>query len=99
MASSKSIVPEFDGENYDFWCVRMKTLFISRDLLEYVEDGYEEPSDDEERSIAEIAKQREHVRKDAKALLLIQEGVSKTIFPRIINARTSEAWDILEKEF
>ena len=86
MASSKSIVPEFDGENYDFWCVRMKTLFISRDLLEHVEDGYEEPSDDEERSIAEIAKQREHVRKDAKALLLIQEGVSKTIFPRIINA-------------
>ncbi|KAL5718443.1 hypothetical protein ACHQM5_011344 [Ranunculus cassubicifolius] len=99
-SSSKNIVPEFDGENYDFWCVRMKTLFISRDLLEYVEDGYEEIKDKEEMSVADLAKWKEHVKKDAKALLLIQEGVTKTIFPRIINAKTSkEAWDILDKEF
>ncbi|KAL5706857.1 hypothetical protein ACHQM5_024970 [Ranunculus cassubicifolius] len=99
-SSSKNIVPEFDGENYDFWCVRMKTLFISRDLLEYVEDGYEETKDKEDMSIGDMAKMKEHVKKDAKALLLIQEGVTKTIFPRIINAKTSkEAWDILDKEF
>ena len=100
-STSKTIVPEFDGENYDFWCVRMKTLFISRDLLEYVEDGFEESiGNRDEMSTAEKAKQREHIREDAKALLLIQEGVTKTIFPRIINARSSkEAWDILEKEF
>ncbi|KAL5719509.1 hypothetical protein ACHQM5_012274 [Ranunculus cassubicifolius] len=78
----------------------MKTLFISRDLLEYVEDGYEDAKDKEDMSIADLAKWKEHTKKDAKALLLIQEGVTKTIFPRIINAKTSkEAWDILEKEF
>ena len=99
-SSSKSIVPEFDGENYDFWCVRMKTLFISRDLLEYVEEGYEEPNDKEDMSIGEMEKWKEHIKKDAKALLLIQEGVTKTIIPRIINAKTSkEAWKILDKEF
>ncbi|KAL5698161.1 hypothetical protein ACHQM5_029234 [Ranunculus cassubicifolius] len=99
-SSSKNIVPEFNGENYDFWCVRMKTLFISRDLLEYVEDGYEEAKDKEEMSVADLAKWKEHIKKDAKALQLIQEGVTTTIFPRIINAKTSkEAWDILEKEF
>ncbi|KAL5717920.1 hypothetical protein ACHQM5_010872 [Ranunculus cassubicifolius] len=88
-SSSKNIVPEFDGENYDFWCVRMKTLFISRDLLEYVEEGYEEPKDKEDLSNGEMAKLKEHIKKDEKALLLIQ-GVTKTIFPRIINAKTSK---------
>ncbi|KAL5719096.1 hypothetical protein ACHQM5_011921 [Ranunculus cassubicifolius] len=104
MASSsedyKNKVSEFDGENYDFWCVRMRTLFISRDLLEYVEDGFKVPEDKTSLSSADATKLREHIKKDAKALLLIQEGVTKPIFPRIINATTSkEAWDILEREF
>lgn len=38
--------------------------------------------------------------KDARALLFIQQGVSKTIFPRILAAtKAKEAWDILKKEF
>ncbi|KAB2600511.1 hypothetical protein D8674_042975 [Pyrus ussuriensis x Pyrus communis] len=35
-------MPIFDGENYEYWCLQMKILFISQDLWELVQDGYEE---------------------------------------------------------
>ncbi|XP_059639810.1 uncharacterized protein LOC132282221 [Cornus florida] len=34
----QSALPIFDGENYDFWYVKMKTIFLSYDLWDYVED-------------------------------------------------------------
>lgn len=49
---------------------------------------------------AQKQKLKEHKKKDAKALSLIQQGLVETIFPRIINAnKAKEAWDILQKEF
>ena len=35
-------VPLFEGENYDFWAVKMETFFTSLDVLELVKEGYEE---------------------------------------------------------
>jgi hypothetical protein len=37
-------VPLCEGENYDFWAVKMETLFTSLDVLEFVNNGYEEPA-------------------------------------------------------
>jgi len=37
-----NLMPIFDGENYEYWSLQMKTLFISQDLWDLVEDGYEE---------------------------------------------------------
>ncbi|KAF8393997.1 hypothetical protein HHK36_020199 [Tetracentron sinense] len=92
--------PIFDGENYDIWCVKMKTLFLSYDIWEFVEEGYEEPENVEILSNARKQQLKETKKKDAKALHLIQQGVANPIFPRIINATTSkEAWDILQKEY
>ncbi|KAF8393836.1 hypothetical protein HHK36_020034 [Tetracentron sinense] len=82
--------PVFHGENYDFWCVKMKTLFLSYDLWEFVEDGFEEPEDAETLSNARKQQLKETKKKDAKALHLIQQGVADLIFPRIINATTSK---------
>jgi translation elongation factor P/translation initiation factor 5A len=31
----------FDGESYDYWSIKVKTLLISQDLLEFLEEGYE----------------------------------------------------------
>ena len=39
------LIPEFDGEDYDFWFVKMKTIFQSLNQWEIVEKGYEEPSE------------------------------------------------------
>jgi len=41
-------LPLFDGKNYDYWAITMKALFASQDLWEIVEDGFEQPADENE---------------------------------------------------
>eukprot|EP00253_Pinus_taeda_P025630 PITA_25630 len=41
-------LPQFNGKNYDYWTITMTTLFASQDLWEIVEDGFEEPADENE---------------------------------------------------
>ena len=45
---AQTLIPIFEGENYEYWSIQMKTLFISQDLWDLVESGYEEPANDEE---------------------------------------------------
>ena len=88
-----SLIPFFDGESYDFWSLQMKTLFVSQELWELVEDGFEQPESSTVLSTWSQAKQKEYKenkKKDAKALLNIQQGISKTIFPRIMGAKNSK---------
>ncbi|XP_050909304.1 uncharacterized protein LOC127123091 [Lathyrus oleraceus] len=95
-------VPLFEGENYDFLAVKMVTLFTYLDVLEFVQNRYEEPAPIE----AEESSQRlEELKKKKKitnvgVLGMIQRAVSISIFPRIMRAKTSkEAWNILQQEF
>ncbi|KAK2969744.1 hypothetical protein RJ640_015888 [Escallonia rubra] len=91
---SQSLIPIFKDENFEFWSIKMKTLFKSQDLWELVENGYADP-DEENNNIL-----KENKKKDNKALLFIQQAVHETIFSRIAAATTSnEAWEILHKEF
>ena len=39
-------LPQFNGKNYDYWAITMRALFASQDLWELVEDGFEEPTDE-----------------------------------------------------
>lgn len=32
----------FKGKNFGFWSIKMKTLFLSQDLWDFVENGYRE---------------------------------------------------------
>lgn len=41
-------LPQFNGKNYDYWSITMRALFISQDLWELVEYGFEEPEDENE---------------------------------------------------
>lgn len=36
-------VPVFEGENNDFWAVKMETLFASLNVLDFVKKGSEDP--------------------------------------------------------
>ena len=93
-------VPVFDGENYDFWCVKMKTIFLSLDLWDLVANGFVEPESTTTLSGDESRLLKEKKQKDALALGKIQQAVSDTIFPRIMAAaKAKEAWDILQQEF
>ncbi|ONI29883.1 hypothetical protein PRUPE_1G219500 [Prunus persica] len=98
----QNLMPILDGKNYEYWSLQMKTLFISQDLWDLVEDGYEEPEKTLTGKATLESQQavKENRKSDAKALFLIQQGVSKNFFPRLLSATTSkEAWEILKIEF
>ncbi|KAK5772832.1 hypothetical protein PVK06_049131 [Gossypium arboreum] len=90
---SQPLVPIFQGINYGVWSTKMKTLFLSQDLWDLVENGYSE-----EEVAAETLKD---IRKrDAKALFFIQQAVDESIFPRIeAVTRSKEAWDTLRMAY
>ncbi|KAF7826562.1 Retrovirus-related Pol polyprotein from transposon TNT 1-94 [Senna tora] len=82
----------FNCENYEFWSIKMKTLFKSQYLWDLVEQGFADP--DEE------GKLKENRKKDSKALFLIQHALHDSVFSRIIGANMSKsAWSTLQKEF
>ncbi|GMP56183.1 hypothetical protein CsSME_00020761 [Camellia sinensis var. sinensis] len=81
-------IPLFDGTNYTFWKVKMRTLFLSMGLWETVENGCDDESDSERQ------------KRDAEALSQIQQGVSDWIFLGIMKAtKAKEAWDILQTKY
>lgn len=73
----QSLVHIFSGDNYEFWSIKMKTVFIFQDLWELVEKGYA----DDERTRGNQTDVRELRRKDAKYLLTMQEDATDPIFP------------------
>ncbi|KAI5352997.1 hypothetical protein L3X38_005889 [Prunus dulcis] len=104
--------PIFNGENYEFWSIRMKTIFKSHGIWELVERGIEgsyskgaDESDTKQKEKEESSGSgkmaiAEILMKDAKALGLIQGAVSEVIFPRISHEESSHgAWNILKQEF
>ncbi|KAA8520106.1 hypothetical protein F0562_014362 [Nyssa sinensis] len=93
-------IPLFDGKNYDFWCVKMKTILLSLDLWELAEKGYVEPNSSTTLAGAQESQLKKQQQKNASALSKIQLGVSDSIFPIIMRATTAkEAWDILQQQF
>ncbi|KAI5355014.1 hypothetical protein L3X38_007909 [Prunus dulcis] len=95
--------PIFNGSNYDFWRIKMCTIFKSHKLWDLVENGYEQSVKKEEGEDLTAAQKlvlEENIAKDAKALGLIQNAVSDDIFPRIaLKESAKEAWEILQQEF
>ncbi|KAG0491724.1 hypothetical protein HPP92_005122 [Vanilla planifolia] len=83
-------IPVFKGKNYEFWSIKMKTLFKSQGLWDLVEKGVPDldtnPHDTQ--------------KKDAKALYIIQQAVHEIIFSKIATANSAnEAWTILKRTF
>ena len=84
-------LPHFNGKNYDYWSITMRALFISQDLWELVEYGFEEPADETafnnltqgEKDLLKLNR-----KKDAKAIVLLYQAVDQSIFPRIAAATT-----------
>ena len=81
----------------------METFFLSQNLWGVVEDGYAEPLESASSSdwTQEHQQQyKENIQRNATALRYIQQGVSKSIFPRIFGVKKAKnAWEILKQEF
>ncbi|XP_020245199.1 uncharacterized protein LOC109823329 [Asparagus officinalis] len=91
--------PIFSGENYDFWRIKMWMIFIAHDLWKLMEKGFEVPEDKESLTPAEQKTLKINYMRDAKALGLIQNVVSNSIFPMISNEEIATVtWDILQEE-
>ncbi|KAK9740343.1 hypothetical protein RND81_03G028000 [Saponaria officinalis] len=80
MASSSSTVPSvpiFVGENYDFWCIKMKALLCALDLWEIVEQGYmkNEPASGQILSADEQKLIKDKKMKDAKATAYLHSAI------------------------
>ncbi|KAI5353003.1 hypothetical protein L3X38_005895 [Prunus dulcis] len=104
--------PILNGENYEFWSIRMKIIFKSHGIWELVEKriGSSDSKGADESDTKQKEKEEssgsgkmaiaEILMKDAKALGLIQGAVSEEIFPRISHEESSHgAWNILKQEF
>ena len=73
--------------------IEMRISFISQDLWDIVQDGYKALANEEDLATWKEAchkKNKEIQKRDANALLNLQRGESKSIFPRILAAKTSK---------
>jgi len=83
--------------NYDNWCLQMKTLLGSQDIWDIVESGYEEPTEDANQTMAQIAALKKTRVKDKSALYFLYNAVEELGFEKIANfASSKEAWDIMK---
>ena len=93
-------LPQFNGKNYNYWAITMRALFASQYLWELVENGFEEPIDENEfnrltRAGKDLLKSNR--KKDSKALVFLYQAVDQSVFPRITAAKTSKAaWKTLK---
>lgn len=86
---SQYTLPTFKGENYEFWSLKMNTLFHSQDLGDLVEKGYHDPDEESRRK-------EKKKKKHSKALLFIQQAMTESIFLRIaIVSISKQAWTTL----
>src|ERR1044071_2901530 len=88
-------LPIFKGPKYQFWSLKMTTLFKSQELWSLVDEGFVDGGTQEPDQAL-----REKRKKDSKALFIIQQALDDEIFPRIASASTSkQAWNILKQEY
>nr|KYP76789.1 Retrovirus-related Pol polyprotein from transposon TNT 1-94 [Cajanus cajan] len=93
-------IPIFNGENYDFWSTKMKTYFTFQDLWDTIEEGFSTLEDTSSLTAEQKKELKENKQNNSKALFILQQAVTDTIFPKIMGATTAkEAWTTLQEEF
>jgi hypothetical protein len=81
--------PIFNGENYDFWAIKMKGYLQAIDLWDTVESGFTQ-RDTSTMEEAEMKEYKEKELKHFKALSFLHTAVFETIFPRIMTCKTAK---------
>ncbi|XP_070672240.1 uncharacterized protein [Malus domestica] len=99
-SSGEIRTPIFSGVNYEFWRTKLRTIFVSHDLWSLIEEGYVVPLSIVALIEAQTKELKENIKRDAKALGVIQNAILDEIFPRISNETSAKsAWDVLEKVY
>ena len=77
--------PKLGKDNYEKWSIQMRSLLISQDLWDLVENGYEVPSSpQDEARLSEAQKNtlKDSRKRDHKALFLIYQGIDEATFEK-----------------
>ncbi|XP_034695744.1 uncharacterized protein LOC117921907 [Vitis riparia] len=100
-SSFSSIAPlVFDGDNYRFWAIRMKTYLDVMDLWEAVEEDYEIIPLPSNPTMAQIKHHKERKIRKSKVKACLYVVVSSTIFTYIMSFRSTKAiGDYLKIEY
>lgn len=100
-ATSQQVIPIFYQDKYNFWHIKMTTIFKTRKLWTVVDEGVpERPRGETPEVLLLRTKCEEASTQDMMALQILQTAVSDQIFSRIAPAVTSKkAWDALQSEF
>ena len=95
--------PFFNGQNYDTWAKKMKTVMVTNNLWEFVIKGFNDVTDPAQYVALtnnQKTQLKESRRKDAKALSLIEPMMTETIFSKIAAENyAKDAQHILETNF
>ena len=90
--------PNFNGENYQAWAVKMKTHLKGLGLWQWVENEKELPPLGNNPTLNQIRAHEEEEAKAPKALSIIFSAVSELVFSRIMTCETAmEAWNMLKE--
>jgi hypothetical protein len=91
--SYKNEIPHFDGQNYVFWSIRMKTYIQAQgfEIWQSIVDGYTLPTIPPTNGKAMKLGQN-----NSKATNALLNGFSETIFTKVAHCKsTKEIWDKL----
>jgi len=96
-------ISQFNGKNYDYWAITMKTLFSSQDIWDLVENGFPELAyATRYNALSQVERYllRDNKKKDSKSLFYIFQVVHGSSFPRIAaTTKSKQAWDIHQTSY
>ncbi|TXG57360.1 hypothetical protein EZV62_018673 [Acer yangbiense] len=93
-------VPQFSGENYQIWVVKMKSYLKSFGLWEYVAEDKQVPALRANPTIAQIKQYEEEKMKKDKAVTCLHSALTDSIFTSIMDLETAKSiWDELKNRF
>ena len=92
--SYKNGIPQFDGQKYAFWSIRMKTYIQTHgfQVWQSIVDGYTTPTVPPTND--KVVKLSEN---DSKSINSLFNGLSDTVFTKVAHYKsTKEIWDKLQ---
>ncbi|KAK0575284.1 hypothetical protein LWI29_036602 [Acer saccharum] len=93
-------VPQFSGENYQIWTVKMKSYLKAFGLWEYVAEDKQFPPSRANPTIAQMKQHEEEKMKKDKAVTCLHSALSDSVFTSIMHLETSKSiWDELKSRF
>ncbi|GKV30443.1 hypothetical protein SLEP1_g39251 [Rubroshorea leprosula] len=98
--NSFSSPPMFNGENYDFWAIRMKAFLKGNDVWEVIEHGFQLPFPQENPTVAQMKRNVEYNAGTYRALSFLHNAMANDVFPKIASCQNAqEVWEALKEEY